>query len=128
MYRKVAIPCRPQKTFSLLAFEVPMDLPEDDIRASLYRYGSVVEVSRVPPKIDQPPGTPNPVRITLASLDEYNNLLQQGLDFYGATYFPTEPLKKDALRGSKDMIPVFDAAGFTRLPPPASRTLKPRAN
>lgn len=105
-----------------------MDLPEDDIRASLYRYSSVVEVSRVPPKIDQPPGTPNPVRITLASLDEYNNLLQQGLDFYGATYFPTEPLKKDSLRGSKDSIPVFDSAGFTRLPPPASRTLKPRSN
>lgn len=34
--------------------------------------------------------TPSPIRITLASLDEYNCLLQNGLDFYGATFFPTE--------------------------------------
>jgi hypothetical protein len=34
---------------------------------------------------------PNPIRITLASVEEYNYLLQNGLDFYGATYFPTEP-------------------------------------
>lgn len=33
---------------------------------------------------------PSPIRITLASLDEYNVLLQNGLDFYGATFFPTE--------------------------------------
>lgn len=33
---------------------------------------------------------PSPIRITLASLDEYNILLQNGLDFYGATFFPTE--------------------------------------
>ncbi|XP_017777271.1 PREDICTED: uncharacterized protein LOC108563178 [Nicrophorus vespilloides] len=129
LYRKVAIPCRPQKTFSLLVHEIPVDLPEDDIRASLYRYSSIVEVSRVSVKVDQSPGTPNPVRITLASLEEYNNLLQQGLDFYGATYFPTEPFKKEMLRQSKEqLLPVFDAAGFTRLPPPASRTLKPRSN
>lgn len=82
------------------------------------------------PKLDQIPGTPNPVRVTLASLDEYNNLLQHGLDFYGATYFPTEPLKKDTqLRNSKErLLPVFDAAGFSRLPTPASRLLKPRSN
>lgn len=36
---------------------------------------------------DSPPA---PIRITLASLDEYNILLQNGLDFYGATFFPTE--------------------------------------
>ncbi|XP_063924862.1 uncharacterized protein LOC135138775 isoform X2 [Zophobas morio] len=127
LYRKVNIPCRPQKTFSLLVHEVPVDLPEDDIRASLYRYASV-EVTRVSAKLDQPPGTPNPIRVTVASLDEYNQLLQQGLDFYGATYFPTEPLKKDQLRGSKEkLLPVFDSAGFTRLPAPASRLLKPRS-
>jgi hypothetical protein len=28
--------------------------------------------------------------VTLASLEEYNTLLQNGLDFYGATFFPTE--------------------------------------
>lgn len=33
---------------------------------------------------------PAPIRITLASVEEYNYLLQNGLDFYGATYFPTE--------------------------------------
>lgn len=127
LYRKVAIPCRPQKTYSLLVHEVPLDLPEDDIRASLYRFSSVVEVSRLQSRIDQPPGAPNPIRVTVASLDEYNTLLQQGLDFYGATYFPTEPFKKDLLKGSREgLLPVFDAAGFSRIPPPPSRTLKPR--
>jgi hypothetical protein len=38
------------------------------------------------PKDSPPP----PIRITLASLEEYNILLQNGLDFYGATFFPTE--------------------------------------
>lgn len=33
---------------------------------------------------------PSPIRITLASHDEFNILLQNGLDFYGATFFPTE--------------------------------------
>ncbi|KAB0791749.1 hypothetical protein PPYR_03549 [Photinus pyralis] len=128
LYRKVAIPCRPQKTFSLLVMEVPSDLPEDDIRASLYRYTSVVEVTRVTSKLEQP-GVPAPIRITMASLEEFNSLLQQGLDFYGATYFPTEALKKEDIRGSqKQLLPVFDASGFSRLPPPASRTLKPRSN
>ncbi|CAG9769950.1 unnamed protein product [Ceutorhynchus assimilis] len=127
LYRKVAIPCRPQKTFSLLVHEIPIDLPEDDIRASLYRFASVVEVTRLQSRLEQPPGTPNPIRITVASLDEYNTLLQQGLDFYGATYFPTEPLKKDMLKGSKEgLLPVFDSAGFSRIPPPPSRTLKPQ--
>lgn len=30
------------------------------------------------------------LRVTLASIEEANILLQNGLDFYGATYFPTE--------------------------------------
>lgn len=38
-------------------------------------------------KTDTPP---SPIRITLASLEEYNYLLQNGLDFYGATFFPTD--------------------------------------
>lgn len=37
LYRKVIVPCRPQRTFSLVALEVPADLPEEDVRASLYR-------------------------------------------------------------------------------------------
>ncbi|XP_066144526.1 uncharacterized protein [Euwallacea fornicatus] len=131
LYRKVAIPCRPQKTYSLLVHEVPIDLPEDDIRASLYRFSSVVEVTRLQSRIEQSPGTPNPVRVTVASLDEYNTLLQQGLNFYDATYFPTEVFKKDSLKGSREgnsvgLLPVFDSAGFSRIPPPPSRTLKPR--
>lgn len=141
-YRKVAIPCRPQKTFTLFVLDVPEDVPVDDIRHSLYRFNSVVEVVRLvvhfpgekaadgngtasasllsPPKsspsaavaaasklaagaqassiareeeicLPNARDTPaSPVRITLASLDEYNALLQNGLDFYGATFFPTE--------------------------------------
>lgn len=85
-----------------------------------------VEVTRVPPRLDQTPGSPPPIRVTVASIEEYNNLLQQGLDFYGATYFPTEPIKKDHLRGSKEkLLPVFDSSGFSRIPPPPTRTLKP---
>lgn len=30
------------------------------------------------------------IRVTLANIEEANILLQNGLDFYGATYFPTE--------------------------------------
>jgi hypothetical protein len=33
---------------------------------------------------------PAPIRITLASVEEYNYLLQNGLNFYGATFFPTD--------------------------------------
>lgn len=172
-YRKVAIPCRPQKTFTLFVLDVPDDLPVEDVRHSLYRFNSVVEVVRLvihystektsnegnaPPK---PPSTPkvakedeptiqkdsppSPIRITLASLDEYNILLQNGLDFYGATFFPTEsnlPQLSAAriatrrgrygmLDGSipgrvRELLPVFDAAGFCKIPPPASKTIKPR--
>lgn len=53
---------------------------------------------KVQPKIDEQDivniankeTPPAPIRITLASIDEYNYLLQNGLDFYGATFFPTE--------------------------------------
>jgi hypothetical protein len=126
-FNKVAIPCRPQKTFTLYVYDIPEELPEEDIRHALYKFNSVVEVVRlvvfyqkqptlqdsaqqasssssmipkVPknqPKIDEQDVAnisdtpPNPIRITLASVEEYNYLLQNGLDFYGATYFPTEP-------------------------------------
>lgn len=46
-YRKVAVPCRPQKTFTLFVFDVPEDIPIEDIRHSLYRFNSVVEVVRL---------------------------------------------------------------------------------
>lgn len=46
-YRKVAVPCRPQKTFTLFVYDVPEELPIEDIRHSLYRFNSVVEVVRL---------------------------------------------------------------------------------
>ncbi|KAG8229528.1 hypothetical protein J437_LFUL004934 [Ladona fulva] len=36
------------------------------------------------------PTPPPPVRVTMTSQEEANILLQVGLDFYGATHFPTE--------------------------------------
>uniref|UniRef100_A0A182PKY6 Uncharacterized protein n=1 Tax=Anopheles epiroticus TaxID=199890 RepID=A0A182PKY6_9DIPT len=185
-YKKIAIPCRPQKTFMLYVFDVPEDLPEEDIRHSLYRFNSVVEVVRLvvqyqkpaiqpdpgqmhatvaaagapqtKPQVPKLPSTkpideqdvalqkespPPPIRITLASLEEYNHLLQNGLDFYGATFFPTEAqlpphaAKIATKRGTRmidgsipgrvrELLPVFDAAGFSKIPPPASKTIKPR--
>lgn len=121
-YKKVTIPCRPQKTFTLFVLDVPEELPVDDVRHSLYRFNSVVEVVRLviyypnekannnssegmKPQIPKLPSSvakdeqdvshkkeepPPPIRITLASVEEYNLLLQSGLDFYGATFFPTE--------------------------------------
>lgn len=47
LFEKVAVPCRPQKTFTLFVLDVPEDLPVDDIRHSLYRFNSVVEVVRL---------------------------------------------------------------------------------
>lgn len=54
------------------------------------------KTQKVQPKIDEQDianvkeSAPAPIRITLASIDEFNYLLQNGLDFYGATFFPTE--------------------------------------
>ncbi|XP_052121876.1 uncharacterized protein LOC113204893 isoform X4 [Frankliniella occidentalis] len=42
-------------------------------------------------------GPPPLIRVTLANLDEYNILLQNGLDFYGATFFPTEAASPSGL-------------------------------
>lgn len=47
-YKKVAIPCRPAKTFTVYVLDVPEELPEDDIRHALYKYRSIVEVTRLP--------------------------------------------------------------------------------
>lgn len=101
---------------------MPEDLPIEDVRHSLYRFHSVVEVVRlivhypiekannndaasslgaagkqIPRLIQkddegliQKYANCPPIRITLASHDEYSALLQTGLDFYGATFFPTE--------------------------------------
>ncbi|XP_063703453.1 uncharacterized protein LOC134833154 [Culicoides brevitarsis] len=170
-YKKVAIPCRPQKTFTLFVYDVPEDVPEEDIRHSLYRFNSIVEVVRLEveykknaeptslpasgtstPKPGQKMETESvnltketslpPIRITLASLEEYNSLLTNGLDFYGATFFPTDAeLPSDSIarvairRGRltyksiagqvRELLPVFDASGFTKIPPPASKTMRP---
>lgn len=46
-YRKIAVPCRPQKTFTLFVFDVPEEIPIEDVRHSLFRFNSVVEVVRL---------------------------------------------------------------------------------
>ncbi|XP_015597417.1 uncharacterized protein LOC107268800 isoform X2 [Cephus cinctus] len=167
-YKKVAIPCRPAKTFTVYVLDVPEELPEEDIRHALYKYRSIVEVTRLPlntgtvlkaindkvkndaQNLNEPATIytgPPVIRVTLASVDETSTLLSRGLDFYGATYFPTEtphpslqPLTKYktnkwvdlAAIGTgqrvRDLLPVFDNAGFSKLPPPASRVIKPPRN
>ena len=57
---QVAIPCRPQKTFTLYVFDVPDDLPEEDIRHSLYKFNSVVEVVRLVVFYKNNESDPNP--------------------------------------------------------------------
>ncbi|XP_065220083.1 uncharacterized protein LOC135845450 [Planococcus citri] len=199
-YKKIPVPCRPQKTFTIFVFEIPEEIPEDDIRHSLYKFRSIVEVYRLPSPSTQTvasassgasksandknagavsstemgcvtnassaaaaatgcfgfglplstssssSSSPSVIRITLASLDECNILLRDGLDFYGATYFPTEPAmstsivragaKKTAMHNSRlldliassglrirDVLPVFDAAGFSRIPAPVTKSV-----
>lgn len=168
-YRKIAIPCRPRKTFTLYVLDVPEDLPVEDIRHALYKFDSVVEVlrlykypqttsSHLADKTQEVSSTQKPegnekldrgdkkelssavIRVTLASLDEYTILLQNGLNFYDATFFPTETnislkgakieYKKRILDGSgpcrvRELLPVFDAAGFCKLSPPISKLVKP---
>ncbi|KAH8272244.1 hypothetical protein KR044_013162 [Drosophila immigrans] len=212
---KIAIPCRPRKTFTLYVLDVPEDLPVEDIRHAMYKFDSVVEVVRLhiysspslassgggggglsggnvgldkggvegeqqltgssssssqtqmqtlrraairsssaksviggimadamekserPERRELPPAV---IRITLASMDEYNILLQNGLNFYDATFFPTEAnislkgakidYKRRMLDGSipgrvRELLPVFDAAGFCKLPAPTSKLIKP---
>lgn len=119
-FQQIGIPCRPRKTFTLYILDVPEELPVEDIRHSLYKFDSVVEVVRLhlhhplPQSVleksntNSEDGSPTPrpdseksektnreippalIRVTLASLDEYNTLLQNGLNFYEATFFPAE--------------------------------------
>ncbi|XP_026501688.2 uncharacterized protein LOC113404838 isoform X2 [Vanessa tameamea] len=174
-YRKIAIPCRPQKTFTIYVYDIPDDVPEEDVRHALYKYTSVVEVIRLhftgsPRDGNTGTSTPKPLektppraiasidgelvssmvpkeassvmRVTLASIEEANILLQNGLDFYGATYFPTELatpaqaaklIKPNRVTGGtmsarvRDLLPVFDQQGFAKFAPPASRLVKPRS-
>ncbi|XP_046974227.1 uncharacterized protein LOC124540585 isoform X1 [Vanessa cardui] len=179
-YRKIAIPCRPQKTFTIYVYDIPDEVPEEDVRHALYKYTSVVEVVRLhftgsPRDGNTGTSTPKPLektppraitsidgelvssmvpkeassvmRVTLANIEEANILLQNGLDFYGATYFPTElatpaqaaklikPSRAYASRVTggtmsarvRDLLPVFDQQGFAKFAPPASRLVKPRS-
>ncbi|VVC89516.1 unnamed protein product [Leptidea sinapis] len=179
-YRKIAIPCRPQKTFTIYVYDIPDEIPEEDVRHALYKFTSVVEVVRLhysgsPRETGTGTSTPKPseksqpraittidgelvssmipkeassvMRITLANIEEANILLQNGLDFYGATYFPTElgtpaqaaklvkPSRAYYSRVTggtvsarvRDLLPVFDQQGFTKFAPPASRLVKPRS-
>ncbi|KAJ8705388.1 hypothetical protein PYW07_011215 [Mythimna separata] len=171
-YRKIAIPCRPQKTFTIYVYDIPDEVPEEDVRHALYKFTSVVEVVRLhfsgSPKDGS--STPKPmekvssralttidgelassmipkeatsvIRVTLANIEEANILLQNGLDFYGATFFPTELatpaqaaklIKPSRVTGGtvsarvRDLLPVFDQQGFAKFAPPASRLVKPRS-
>ncbi|XP_038219185.1 uncharacterized protein LOC119837604 isoform X2 [Zerene cesonia] len=174
-YRKIAIPCRPQKTFTIYVYDIPDEIPEEDVRHALYKYTSVVEVVRLhcagsPREGNTGTSTPKPleksspraittidgelvssmvpkeassvIRVTLANIEEANILLQNGLDFYGATYFPTElgtpaqaakMIKPSRVTGGtvsarvRDLLPVFDQQGFAKFAPPASRLVKPRS-
>lgn len=47
-YRKVAIPCRPPQSYSVLVLDVPRDLPEDDLRRALAGLRSLLTVARLP--------------------------------------------------------------------------------
>ncbi|XP_072945937.1 uncharacterized protein [Epargyreus clarus] len=179
-YRKIAIPCRPQKTFTIYVYDIPDEVPEEDVRHALYKFTSVVEVVRLhfagsPREGNTGTSTPKPLektppraitsidgelvssmvpkeassvlRVTLANIEEANILLQNGLDFYGATYFPTElatPAQAAKLikpsrfcisrvtggtvsARVRDLLPVFDQQGFAKFAPPASRLVKPRS-
>ncbi|XP_030569291.1 uncharacterized protein LOC115768742 isoform X4 [Drosophila novamexicana] len=99
--------------------------------------GEAIEKAERPERRELPPAV---IRITLASMDEYNILLQNGLNFYDATFFPTEAnislkgakidYKRRMLDGSipgrvRELLPVFDAAGFCKLPAPTSKLIKP---
>ncbi|KAL4712511.1 hypothetical protein ACJJTC_007527 [Scirpophaga incertulas] len=171
---QIAIPCRPQKTFTVYVYDVPDEVPEEDVRHALYKFSSVVEVVRMhfagsPRDGNTGSSTPKPlektppralttidgelvssmvpkeassvIRVTLANIEEANILLQNGLDFYGATYFPTELatpaqaaklVKPSRVTGGtvsarvRDLLPVFDQQGFRKFAPPASRLVKPR--
>ncbi|XP_028178454.1 uncharacterized protein LOC135084291 isoform X2 [Ostrinia nubilalis] len=171
----IAIPCRPQKTFTVYVYDVPDEVPEEDVRHALYKFTSVVEVVRLhftgsPREGNTGTSTPKPmektppralttidgelvssmvpkeassvIRVTLANIEEANILLQNGLDFYGATYFPTELatpaqaaklIKPSRVTGGtvsarvRDLLPVFDQQGFAKFAPPASRLVKPRS-
>ncbi|KOB52184.1 hypothetical protein OBRU01_26399, partial [Operophtera brumata] len=100
-----------KKTFTIYVYDIPDEVPEEDVRHALYKFTSVVEVVRLhfsgSPRdgntgsalttIDGelvssmvPKEASSVMRVTLASIEEANILLQNGLDFYGATYFPTE--------------------------------------
>ena len=53
--RQIAIPCRPQKTFTLYVFDVPEEMPEEDVRHALYKFNSIVEVVRLVVQYQKPP-------------------------------------------------------------------------
>ncbi|KAG6446649.1 hypothetical protein O3G_MSEX004545 [Manduca sexta] len=170
--RQIAIPCRPQKTFTVYVYDIPDEVPEEDVRHALYKFTSVVEVVRLYYSGSPKEGTSTPkplektssralttidgelvssmipkeatsvIRITLANIEEANILLQNGLDFYGATFFPTELatpaqaaklIKPSRVTGGtvsarvRDLLPVFDQQGFAKFAPPASRLVKPRS-
>lgn len=80
------------------AFNATLRLYSNGISTVAKANSPTAASAKQPPKVEEvevplpssKDAPPSPIRITLASLDEYNSLLQNGLDFYGATFFPTE--------------------------------------
>ncbi|XP_044741686.1 uncharacterized protein LOC123302704 isoform X2 [Chrysoperla carnea] len=121
LYRKVSIPCRPQRVYAAAILDTPSDLPLEDICHCLdrMRFVSVLEVRRpAGPSVGMHivnPGsgvssTGPPIRVTLASQDEYQMLIQRGLDFYGATCFAVEPAPEIKQEKKKTSISLNKAA------------------
>nr|CAD7195381.1 unnamed protein product [Timema douglasi] len=118
---KVPIPCRPQKTFCVFVLEIPEDIPEEDIRHSLYKFHSVVEVSRLT-KENQPAGSGGQQG---SQSQSSGNPSSGRKSIVGNRIFDVVTSSGQRVR---DMLPVFDAAGFSKIPPPTTKTIKPRNN
>lgn len=142
-YRKVAIPCRPRRTFTICVYEVPDEVPEEDLRLALRRYSTLIELCRLqqtgtasPKPTGSPAGSDSGVaqaggsrgcsvvRVVLGSATEAECLLARGLDFFGATSFPTDlatpaqtrllarpTLSRIQSTRVRELLPVFDMAG-----------------
>lgn len=61
-----------------------------DLLSFLASSSAKLEGTEKPERTEKKEFPPAVIRVTLASLDEYNILLQNGLNFYDATFFPTE--------------------------------------
>lgn len=76
--------------------------------------------------ITQQQPAPPVVRITLASMEECNVLLHNGLDFYGATFFPVEAASPVVPPKKKPLAPNrYRSPPRARASPPAPPISRP---